>query len=111
MCKLNSCKYKCYYTKLRAFVFILLASCFFSCHAQNIAGIERKQLFDNDWKFFLRDTSDARLKNFSDKTWHKLDLPHDWSIEGKIDRKNPTGKDGGYFPARCSLVPENFQSS
>lgn len=109
MYKLNSNTNKSYYTKLRASVFVLLASCFFSCYAQNIAGIERKQLFDNDWKFFLGDPLTAASKKINEKNWRKLDLPHDWSIEGKIDRKNPTGKDGGYFPAGVAWYRKTFK--
>jgi beta-galactosidase len=60
---------------------------------------QRKQLFDSDWKFFLGDIQEASEINFDDKNWRNLDLPHDWSIEGKPDPINPTGRDGGYFPA------------
>ena len=90
-------------------MFVLLASCFFSCYAQNIAGIERKQLFDNDWKFFLGEPLTAASKKINEKNWRKLDLPHDWSIEGKIDPKNPTGKDGGYFPAGVAWYRKTFK--
>jgi beta-galactosidase len=109
MYKLNSNTNKSYYTKLRVSVFVLLASCFFSSYAQNIAGIDRKQLFDNDWKFFLGDPLTAASKKINEKNWRKLDLPHDWSIEGKIDRKNPTGKDGGYFPAGVAWYRKTFK--
>lgn len=90
-------------------MFVLLASGFFSCYAQNIAGIDRKQLFDNDWKFFLGDPLTAASKKINEKNWRKLDLPHDWSIEGKIDPKNPTGKDGGYFPAGVAWYRKTFK--
>jgi beta-galactosidase len=62
-------------------------------------NIQRKQLFNDNWKFFLGDSPEARSKDFNDKSWRDLDLPHDWSIEGKVDPKNPTGGAGGYFPA------------
>ena len=48
---------------------------------------ERKQLFDYDWRFFLGDTAAAGAKGFNDKSWRSLDLPHDWSIEGKTHPK------------------------
>ena len=78
-------------------------------------GIERKQLFDYDWKFFLGDITEARSKNFNDDGWRVLDLPHDWSIEGKVNPKNPTGGAGGYFPAgvgwyrKTFLVPKEWK--
>src|ERR1041384_4339217 len=69
------------------------------CQAQNPGNSGRKQLFDDNWKFFLGDTALAKSNDFNDVTWRSLDLPHDWSIEGKISPKNPTGGAGGYFPA------------
>ena len=48
-------------------------------------NIPRKQLFDYNWKFYLGDVPAASSKNFEDTNWRNLDLPHDWSIEGKID--------------------------
>jgi len=78
-------------------------------------GIERKQLFDYDWKFFPGDITEARSKNFNDDGWRVLDLPHDWSIEGKVNPKNPTGGAGGYFPAgvgwyrKTFLVPKEWK--
>lgn len=71
-------------------------------------GIERKQLFDNSWKFFLGDIPEAKTKDFNDKDWRNLDLPHDWSIEGKINPKNPTGGAGGYFPAGIGWYRKTF---
>jgi beta-galactosidase len=79
---------------------------------QNITpqgSTERKQLFDFNWKFFLGDTTSAKSKDFNDKNWRSLDLPHDWSIEGKINSKNPTGGAGGYFPAGLGWYRKTFQ--
>ncbi|HUP13164.1 MAG TPA: glycoside hydrolase family 2 TIM barrel-domain containing protein, partial [Niastella sp.] len=46
--------------------------------------------------------------DFNDAHWRKLDLPHDWSIEGKINPKNPTGGAGGYFPAGIGWYRKSF---
>lgn len=107
MNNLSSCK-KRYLTKQLVFVFILCIS-IFSGYAQD--GIERKQLFDNDWKFFLGDASEAKTNDFNDSGWRKLDLPHDWSIEGKIHPKNTTGPNGGYFPSGIGWYRKTFQVS
>jgi beta-galactosidase len=69
---------------------------------------ERKQLFNNNWKFSLGDSPSAGTIDFDDKTWRNLDLPHDWSIEGKIDQKNSTGGAGGYFPAGIGWYRKKF---
>lgn len=60
-------------------------------------GRER-QLLDHDWKFLLGDPAGAEAAAFNASAWRTLDLPHDWSIEGHIDAKNPAGGSGGYFP-------------
>ncbi len=76
-----------------------LISNYLGGYAQKQEIIERKQLFDYNWKFNLGDTPAASANNFDDKNWRTLDLPHDWSIEGIINPENPTGGDGGFFPA------------
>ena len=98
---------KNYFTKLIVLVFILFLNSF-TGFAQN--DIERKQLFDFNWKFFLGDIADAKSKEFNDESWRKLDLPHDWSIEGKVNPKNPTGGAGGYFPAGVGWYRKTFKA-
>jgi beta-galactosidase len=97
------------YTKRKLLVVALLVSCFAS-YAQNIAATERKQLFDDNWKFFLGDNASAKSKDFNDETWRNLDLPHDWSIEGQVNSKNPTGAAGGYFPAGIGWYRKTFHA-
>jgi beta-galactosidase len=84
--------------------------------AQSITGLaqrqdmqSRKQLFDNDWSFFLGDTAAASVTDFNDAAWRKLDLPHDWSIEGGISPRNPTAGGGGYFPAGKGWYRKRFK--
>src|SRR5579872_1635945 len=79
------------------------------CRAQSPEKIERKQLFDYNWKFYQGDTASAKSKDFNDMGWRSLDLPHDWSIEGKINLKNPTGGEGGYFPAGIGWYRKTFK--
>jgi beta-galactosidase len=102
---INSFK-NCYLIQmLLPFVFLTTG---LSGYSQKQAGIERKQLFDYNWKFFLGDTASAKLRNFNDMAWRNLDLPHDWSIEGKIEHKNPTGIAGGFFPAGIGWYRKSF---
>ncbi|MEL0455909.1 glycoside hydrolase family 2 TIM barrel-domain containing protein [Flavobacteriaceae bacterium SZ-1-7] len=72
---------------------------------------ERKQLFNYDWKFNLGDTSEGRTANFDDSSWRTLDLPHDWSIEGKSEIENPSGGDGGYFPMGKGWYRKTFHAA
>jgi len=77
-----------------------------SVNAQDV--LQRKQLFDYDWKFFLGDISTASAIDFNDKNWKMITLPHDWSIEGELNQKNPMGGAGGYFPAGVGWYRKTF---
>lgn len=72
---------------------------------------ENKQKFDYDWSFFEGDNNEASHKDYDDSAWRKLDLPHDWSIEGKTDPKNPMGNDGGYFTSGIGWYRKTFELS
>src|SRR6476619_5033943 len=41
--------------------------------------------FDRDWLFLECDAAGAERPAFNDSGWRKLDVPHDWSIEGPAD--------------------------
>ncbi len=64
--------------------------------------------FDADWLFTRGDPSAAEKPAFNDSAWQKLDLPHDWSIEGPIDRNNATGPRGGFLPAGIGWYRKHF---
>jgi beta-galactosidase len=67
-------------------------------NAANSKPLREKLRFDDDWKFFLGDPAGAESPDFDAARWRALDLPHDWSIEGKMDPQNPAGGSGGFFP-------------
>ena len=73
---------------------------------ENLAS--NNQLFNFGWKFKLGDDLNAQLNDFDDSNWRTLDLPHDWSIEGNVKFKNPSGNDGGYFPAGIGWYRKSF---
>ena len=51
---------------------------------------ERRQSFDDGWRFFKGDAPGAEKPDFDDSKWRQLSLPHDWAIEGPFDSKaNP----------------------
>ncbi len=86
---------------------VLLLPCLFSLPACTSPAAEagpsrpgRTRLsLDRGWRFHLGDLPGAEKPAFDDSSWRLLDLPHDWSIEGKIDHRNPTGWRGGFYPA------------
>lgn len=63
---------------------------------------------DDNWRFYLGDPKDGAATGLPDSGWRSVTLPHDWSIEGKMDPKAPMGGQGGFLPAgigwyRCHL--------
>ena len=94
------------YSRYLSIIMVIFASC------ANIVKVQEinpsKQLFDYSWKFYLGDSPSAGAKDFDDKSWRNLDLPHDWSIEGKVDPKNPSGGAGGYFPSGTGWYRKDF---
>jgi len=64
--------------------------------------------FNKNWKFFLADEPGAKSPAYSDLKWRKLTLPHDWSIEGKFDEKNPAKPEGGGLPTGIGWYRKEF---
>jgi beta-galactosidase len=64
--------------------------------------------FDADWRFLKGDARDAEKPEFDDAAWRKLDVPHDWSIEGPFDKDNPTGRAGGFLPSGVGWYRKHF---
>ncbi|MCX2452491.1 DUF4982 domain-containing protein [Pedobacter sp. PLR] len=71
--------------------------------------------FNPGWRFFPGDDAAAKSPDFNDSSWRKLNLPHDWSIEGKFDIKNPAKPEGGGLPTgiawyrKSFVLPKTFQ--
>ena len=71
-------------------------------------GIRIITSFDTGWRFLKGDASGAEKPDFDDAAWRKLDVPHDWSIEGPFDKDNPTGGAGGFLPAGIGWYRKPF---
>lgn len=69
---------------------------------------EREINFNENWKFHLGDIAGASARQFNDRSWHTINLPHDWSIEGRPEINNPSGNDGGYYPAGIGWYRKTF---
>ncbi|TCD28299.1 DUF4982 domain-containing protein [Pedobacter psychrodurus] len=84
--------------------------------ARNDDDIRSRTSFNKNWKFFLGDESNAKSPTYNDLKWRKLTLPHDWSIEGKFDEKNPAKPEGGGLPTGIGwyrkgfIAPANFKN-
>lgn len=94
--------------KILAFFFtIILSTIGSTLTAQtNSRGILN---FDKDWKFQLDDNLEAKTISYDDSRWQLIDLPHDWSIFGPIDRDNSSGRGGAFFPDGIGWYRKTFQ--
>jgi beta-galactosidase len=64
--------------------------------------------FDAGWLFLRADPPGAERPDFSDAAWRKLDLPHDWSIEGPFAKTNPSDGAGAFLPAGGGWYRKHF---
>ena len=68
----------------------------------------RKQSFDSGWRFKRGDFPKASQAAFDDSEWGSVKIPHDWSIEGPIEKSNPSGKQGGFYPCGIGHYRKTF---
>ena len=69
----------------------------------------RSELFNENWLFYLGDDSTAAATTFDDSKWRQLDLPHDWSIEGKLSPSLASCT--GYLPGGVAWYRKHFNVS
>jgi beta-galactosidase len=74
------------------------------------AAAQRQRLsMDPGWRFSLGDPAGADQPRFDDQQWRRLDLPHDWSIEGAPRQDAPGGGRMGYFPSGLGWYRKAFR--
>ncbi len=75
----------------------------------NAADHPRERLTaDFGWTFMKGDQPGAEKPDFDDSAWRKLNLPHDWSIEGPYTQSDPTGGSGGSLPTGIGWYRRTF---
>ncbi|MCB1124048.1 MAG: beta galactosidase jelly roll domain-containing protein, partial [Verrucomicrobiae bacterium] len=83
--------------------------CFQGCGKSPLAESPRqRENFDFGWRFRLGEVENATAADFDDSAWRDVLLPHDWSIEGEYDEKNPTSWRGAYLPAGIGWYRKTF---
>ena len=65
--------------------------------------------FDDDWLFALADSAEMASSGYNDFGWRKLNLPHDWAIEGDFLPSNPSGAGGGALPGGVGWYRKHFR--
>jgi beta-galactosidase len=99
---------------------LMLTSCSQTAPVQTLpvvvpaAGDGARVLFNNGWLFDEEDAAGAEAVDFDDHAWRKVELPHDWSIEGPFDSKwasatafLPAGI--GWYRKHFSITPDADQ--
>ncbi len=64
--------------------------------------------FDKGWHFHLGNVDDGEKTSLNDAQWRTLNLPHDWSIEGKFSKDNPATPEGGALPGGIGWYRKTF---
>ena len=75
------------------------------------AQARERKCFDSDWRFVLADTATMAAVDYNDAHWRRLDVPHDWAIEGDFSASNPSGAGGGALPGGVGWYRKTFSLS
>ncbi len=85
-------------------LFLLVVSYSCSMQQKNIPD----QSFNAEWLFQKGDPENAESAEFDDSDWRKLDLPHDWAIEGPF-KKGSDLRTGGLPVAGTAWYRKHFK--
>ena len=88
---------------MRKYIFLFALSVCISGYARN------RQNFDADWLFMLADDAGMSQTDYNDNSWRRLNLPHDWSIEGDFMASAPAGAGGGALQGGVGWYRKHFK--
>ena len=92
--------------KNKAFLTILLGLLVCTIVQAQVSFGEAKK-FNENWLFSLSDDSLGASVSYNDSKWRKLDLPHDWSVEGQLSPSLASCT--GYLPGGMGWYRKHFQ--
>ena len=78
------------------------------CSPSSDEGLARRMDFGGGWTFHLGDEPGAWQPGYDDTSWRRLNLPHDWAIEGNFSADNPSGTGGGALPGGVGWYRKTF---
>ena len=67
--------------------------------------------FDADWRFHKGDLEGGEQLYKDDSTWEKVNLPHDWAINGGFDEHAPATGSGAFLPTGVAWYRKHFNIS
>jgi len=97
-------------TKMNLLYSLLAILLTFSCQTHR-EETSRFRCFDDGWKFYQGDLSEASGIVLDDSQWKSLDLPHDWSIELPFSKEKGVISTGqtvggtGWYRKKFTLQP------
>ncbi|HEY5469654.1 MAG TPA: sugar-binding domain-containing protein [Bacteroidales bacterium] len=95
--------------KDKKFMFTSLMVMFIAvCNISKAIDLDANTInFNKSWKFKLGDLQNAQLPEFNDSDWRDLNLPHDWSVEGKFSQEWASGT--AYLPTGIGWYRKTFK--
>nr|WP_325289267.1 sugar-binding domain-containing protein [uncultured Bacteroides sp.] len=92
---------------MKRIAFFITLAFLFCLQTEAQVSFGNAQVFNSGWLFLLEDDSAAIRIDYDDSRWRRLDLPHDWSIEGQLspDLASCTG----YLPGGIGWYRKHFQ--
>jgi beta-galactosidase len=69
--------------------------------------VRERRNFDDGWRFQLGEARGGEQPGLDDNGWRKVNLPHDWSIEGPHNSANASGT--GYLPGGIGWYRKSFR--
>ncbi|MFB9843419.1 beta-galactosidase GalB [Mucilaginibacter ginsenosidivorans] len=95
-------------TTLRAARILILVPFLFFGLKSFAQSPRSKADFDMGWRFNLGDVKGGEEPGLNDAKWRALNLPHDWSIEGKFDKNSPATVEGGALTGGLGWYRKTF---
>ncbi len=74
-----------------------------------VVSARDRKCFDEGWLFTLGDSASMSAIDYDDSSWRRLDLPHDWAIEGDFLPSHPSGAGGGALPGGIGWYRKHFK--
>jgi beta-galactosidase len=95
-------------TRFFHFCILTLSTLWLIMCTASSSKIRKTENFCKTWKFHLGDISNGQEIGLDDSQWRVLDLPHDWSIEGKFSQDHPATPGGGALPGGIGWYRKTF---
>lgn len=86
---------------------LFLFTCLLSLSVQAQVSFGEASRFNDGWLFLLQDDSTAFSPQYDDAGWRRLDLPHDWSVEGHLSPSLASCT--GYLPGGIGWYRKHFR--